>query len=449
MNLLDTTPGAVGESAKIIQSDEASVTGEAGMVLVVEDSRALRGLLASYLNDGYGLTVVGAGTLAEAEAQLAGGAERFFCAVLDLNLPDAPDGGVVDLVRGYGIPAIVLTGSVDPALREVILAKQVLDYFVKRNLGEIEQVARAIGRLWRNRRIKVLVVDDSRAFRAYLQDLLKSYHYRVFPASTGERALELLAAHPDIGLVITDVNMPGMSGLELIEAIRRQRRREDLPIIGMSDASKPGLSALLLKAGASDFIAKPFQVEELLCRINQNTDMMDYVRQLREAATRDFLTGLLNRRCLLEFGEKLYGSARRGHFRLGLGMVDADHFKRVNDGFGHLVGDEALKAIAATLHKTARASDVIGRYGGEEFVCMVVLRDATDAEPVFERVRAAVAAIDLTADGRRVPLTVSIGFTTELGDSLNQMIEMADSAVYRAKAEGRNRIVRWSLPVIE
>lgn len=418
---------------------------ETGTVLVVEDSRALRGLLSSYLTDWYGLSVVGVGTLAETEAQLAWNPERFFCAVLDLNLPDAPSGGVVDLVQSHGIPALVLTGFVDPALRETMLAKQVLDYFIKRNLSDIEQVAHTIGRLWRNRQIKVMVVDDSRSFRGYVQSLLNSHRYQILAAGGGQEALEFLAEHPDTSLVLTDVNMPGMDGLELIEAIRRQYRREDLAVIGMSDASKPGLSALLLKTGANDFIAKPFQVEELVCRVNQNTDMMQYVRRLREAATCDFLTGLLNRRQLLEVGEKLHANARRGHFLLGLGMVDADYFKRINDQYGHLVGDEALKAIAATLHKTLRTSDVVGRYGGEEFVCMAVLQSETDAERVFERACAAVSKVGFKSGDREIPLTVSIGFTTDLGISLHQMIEQADSAVYRAKAEGRNRVVRWSL----
>ncbi|MBL8251360.1 MAG: GGDEF domain-containing protein, partial [Candidatus Competibacter sp.] len=173
--------------------------------------------------------------------------------------------------------------------------------------------------------------------------------------------------------------------------------------------------------------------------------MMQYVRRLREAATCDFLTGLLNRRQLLEVGEKLHANARRGHFLLGLGMVDADYFKRINDQYGHLVGDEALKAIAATLHKTLRTSDVVGRYGGEEFVCMAVLQSETDAERVFERACAAISKVGFKSGDREIPLTVSIGFTTDLGISLHQMIEQADSAVYRAKAEGRNRVVRWSL----
>ncbi|MBK8507559.1 MAG: diguanylate cyclase [Candidatus Competibacteraceae bacterium] len=417
---------------------------QTGTVLVVEDSRALRGLLASYLSDEYGLAVVGVGTLAETQAQLAWNPERFFCAVLDLNLPDAPNGGVVDVVQNHGIPAIVLTGFMDPGVREAMLAKRVLDYFIKRNLSDIEQVAHTIGRLWRNRQIKVMVVDDSRSFRAYVQSLLDGHRYQILAAASGQEALDLLADHPDTSLVITDVNMPGMSGLELIETIRRQYRREDLAVIGMSDASKPGLSALLLKTGANDFIAKPFQVEELLCRVNQNTDMMDYVRRLREAATCDFLTGLLNRRQLLDVGEKLHANARRGHFLLGIGMVDADYFKRINDQYGHLVGDEALKVIASTLHTTLRTSDVVGRYGGEEFVCMAVLQSESDADRVFERACAAVAKIGFSNAGREIPLTVSIGFTTELGTSLHQMIECADSAVYQAKSGGRNRAVRWS-----
>lgn len=414
----------------------------AGTVLVVEDSRALRGLITSYLNELYELDVVCADSLAETRQHLAHGAERFFCAVLDLNLPDAPNGEIVDLVQQYRIPVVVLTGSMDPVVRETMISKRVVDYFIKRNLSEIEHAAHVVNRLWENRDIKVLIVDDSRAFRDYLQSLLDSYRYQTFVAGNGKQALSLLATHPDISLVVTDVNMPEMGGLELIETIRRQYRREDLVVMGMSDAAKPGLSALLLKAGANDFIAKPFQVEELFCRVTQNTNMMSYVRQLRQAATRDFLTGLANRRHTLEIGEALYAKARNNQLRIALAMVDADHFKSINDHFGHLVGDEALKAMATALRQSWCETGVLGRYGGEEFLGLIAIQPELEIEAVFEQTRAAVAAIELMADGQRVPLTVSIGFTTELGNSLLQMIERADNAVYQAKAEGRNRVVR-------
>ncbi|AFL75125.1 GGDEF domain-containing response regulator [Thiocystis violascens] len=422
--------------------NDATSVSATGTVLVVEDSRSLRGLLSAYLDDAHGLRTVEAGSLAEAEAALALDPTRFFAAVLDLNLPDAPEGEVVDLVQRHGIPVVVLTGSLDPLLRETMLSKQVVDYFVKHKRNEIEQVAHTLGRLWHNRQVKVMVVDDSPSFRAYLQRLLESYRYRTLTANNGREALKRLAEHPETSLVITDVNMPEMNGLELIEAIRQQYRREDLAVIGMSDASKPGLSARLLKAGANDFIAKPFQAEEFFCRVTQNTNMMEYVRRLREAATRDVLTGLANRRHALEVCEKLYANARRGHFQIALGMIDVDHFKQVNDRFGHLVGDDALKRIAVALSQSLRASDLVGRYGGEEFICLLVIKQDDDAELVLERVRAAVAQVDFEDGGTPIPLTVSIGFATELETSLLQMIGRADGAVYRAKAEGRNRVVR-------
>ncbi len=413
----------------------------ANMVLVVEDSRALRGLLCASLLDEYGLTAVEADSLTQAQQHLRDDATRFFAAVLDLNLPDAPDGEIVDLVQSYNIPVVVLTGSIDDALREMILGKQVVDYFIKHDYNDIAQAAHTLGRLWQNSRITVMVVDDSRSFRDYLENLLKSYRYQTLAACSGREALDLLAAHPHISLIITDVNMPEMNGLELIKTIRKRYRREDLAIIGMSEVSQPNLSARLLKTGANDFIAKPFQAEEFFCRVTQNTNMMDYVRRLREAATRDVLTGLSNRRHALEMAEKLYANARRGHLQIALGMIDVDHFKRVNDTFGHLLGDDALKVIANALSASLRQSDIIGRYGGEEFVCLLVLKQEDDATCVFERSRRAVANIGFSAHGQSLPLTVSIGFTTVLENSLLQMIARADAAVYQAKSKGRNQVV--------
>jgi PleD family two-component response regulator len=171
----------------------------------------------------------------------------------------------------------------------------------------------------------------------------------------------VLAEHPDTTLVITDVNMPVMGGFELISAIRRQYRREDLAIIGLSDASKAGLSAALLKAGANDFVAKPFQVEEFYCRVTQNTNMVGYVRQIKDFATRDFLTGAYNRRHLFEMGGKLYASAQRGNIAIATGVIDADHFKHINDTYGHHAGDAALKCIADVLQSSLRQTDVVAR----------------------------------------------------------------------------------------
>jgi len=410
-------------------------------LLVVEDSSVIRRLLCAYISELEGIEPITAGSLQEAREQLNAAKDRIFCAVLDLNLPDAPNGEVVDLVQSQNIPVIVLTGSVDHALRENMLKKQVIDYVLKNNTTEIEHVAYVVGRLHQNQHTGILVVDDTRMFREYLTELLSRYRYHTHTAANGKEALEVLKAHPDISLVITDYHMPQMNGQELIQAIRRTHRREDRAIIGLSDASHKELSAMLLKSGANDFLSKTFEEEEFYCRVTQNTNMIGYVRQIRDSATRDFLTKAYNRRHLFDVGEKLYANAKRGSIILAAALMDADFFKRINDTFGHQVGDLALKAIANALHKTMRNSDIVARYGGEEFVCLSVIKKVDDATFVFERVRKAVENIELEVEGKKVPITASIGVTTELCGSLDEMLNRADEAVYKAKESGRNRVV--------
>lgn len=410
-------------------------------VLVVEDSRAIRELLCGYLRQIGGFIIETAGTLAEARALLADDPQRFFVAALDLNLPDAPNGEVVDHVLTRGVPVIVLTGSAEPAVRERMMAKSIVDYVVKQNSYEIEHVAYLIGRLRENRATKILAVDDSRSFRAYIVGLLEKYFFHVLEAGDGREALAVLEEHPDVTLVITDINMPVMDGFQLISALRQKHRREDLAIIGLSDTNKHDISAKLLKLGGNDFLSKPFVVEEFYCRVTQNTNMVGYVRQIRDSAIRDFLTGVYNRRYLFEVAATLYGNARRGNVRLAALLIDADHFKAINDTHGHEAGDAVLQALAACISRELRMSDIVARYGGEEFVCLAIIKEESDVEVVCERVRRAVEGLEVQVGELVVPVTVSIGATIQLGECFADMLRAADQGVYEAKAAGRNRYV--------
>jgi len=265
-------------------------------VLVVDDSSSLRQLLVASLSRLEGIRVETAGTFAEAQELLAFGGDRFACAVLELNLPDAADAEIVDFVHGQGVPVIVLTSIEDEQMRGRMHTARVIDYVVKRNTTELEHVAYLVARLRENHEVKVIVAASDSASRSHVKELLMSYRFPTFTAANGSEALALLKRHPDVSLVITDFNLPIMTGLELIKAIRIDHRREDLAIIGLSDASQTGRSALMIKTGANDFLTKPFHIEEFYCRVTQNTNMIGYVRQIQEAATRDFLTGLYNRR---------------------------------------------------------------------------------------------------------------------------------------------------------
>jgi diguanylate cyclase (GGDEF)-like protein len=271
--------------------------------------------------------------------------------------------------------------------------------------------------------------------------MLAQYRYPILLATNGREALTLLEQHPDTALVLTDYHMPEMDGLGLVRGIRRRYRREELAIIALSQAHEKELSATMLKAGANDFLNKDFQAEELYCRLVQNTNMVHFVRQLRDLINLDYLTRLYNRRYLFQVANLLHAEASARPGVLALAMVDADYFKRINDSFGHSAGDEALKHIATLLRRTFQHTDIIARYGGEEFVCVVTADRPEDAWHRFDKLREDIATTPLSFEGATIRMTVSIGLTTVLGNSLTEMIACADRAVYRAKAEGRNRVV--------
>ncbi|MGD2118076.1 MAG: diguanylate cyclase [Chromatiales bacterium] len=413
----------------------------ADSVLIVEDSKSIATLLQASISRVPEIKSFLAGSLSEARIMLEQNARRFFVAILDLNLPDATEGEVVDLVQSKGIPVVVLTGSLDEKIRDRMFQKQVADYVVKRQLSGIEYVVRLTHRIYASRERHILVVDDSRSFRLYVESLLNNHGYRTLTAENGEEGLAILKEHPKIVLVVTDYNMPKMDGLDMILEMRKVRSCDDLAIIGLSDARQDGLSHKLLKNGASDFLGKPFQVEEFYCRVDQNIDMIHHIRQAREAANRDFLTQCYNRRYFFEHGQRLYAMARNGDIHISLAMIDADYFKMINDKFGHQIGDDALVLIARLLREGLGSNGILARIGGEEFAILYVHKQPMAAEDLFDRFREMVSNYEMLTGAQRVPLSVSIGCTQNLMGSLDEMLRKADEGVYQAKAAGRNRLV--------
>ncbi len=419
-------------------SQQHSVPDER-VILVVEDTRSVREVLIAYLRQLRGFVIEAVESLSAVREFLDSNDRPIFCAVTNVNLPDSSDGEVIDVLREHDVPTIVLTASIDEKVCQHMIEKNIVDYVIKRTSMDLEGIAYFIGRLRENENHKIIVVDDSRGFLKYLVTILSRYFYKTLPASNGREALALLQENPDTALVLTDIRMPEMTGVELITEIRRNYRREDVAIIAISESHRE--VATLLKLGANDFIEKPFVLEEFYCRVTQNTNMVSYVRQIKNIATRDPLTGIFNRRQLFEAGQLLYESAKRGSITIATAMIDADHFKRINDYYGHDVGDSALKVIAAHLSDSLRKTDVVVRFGGEEFVAVAIIKEAEHAELLFERIRADIEAVELVANDELVTLTISCGVTTTLCATFEEMISRADLGVYEAKAKGRNQVV--------
>ncbi len=250
-------------------------------VIIVEDSRAINELLSKTIPDQLGIEVDSVTTLQEAIELISKNRFGYIAAIVDLNLPDAPNGEVVDAFLSFGVRPIILTGSLSDDIHDEMLEKPIIDYVIKRNLNEIQYVIDLVKRLRDNFDKKVLVVDDSKTSRLLISSLLERHYLNVDTASTGAEALELINSNQDYDLVIADFNMPEMNGPELIVKIRNTYSRNELPIIGISTTGSGTISVQLLKAGANDFISRPFLHEEFYCRVNQNIDAVSYYNSLK------------------------------------------------------------------------------------------------------------------------------------------------------------------------
>ncbi|MDH5516481.1 MAG: diguanylate cyclase [Gammaproteobacteria bacterium] len=413
-------------------------------ILVVDDNRAINSMLVNSLESEIGIEVVSALTLADAKIIVEQSSQSFFLAILDLNLPDAPDGEIVDYMLAKQIPSIVLTANTDNYIQNTVLNKGVIDFINKTNLNEIQYIVDTAKRLYENFDRKVLVVEDSDVSRMLLTTLLEKQNLNVFEAINGVQALKLLQTQKDICLIVTDYNMPKMDGIELIYNIRKDHSRDEIAVIGISSTNDSVVSVKLLKSGANDFIARPFAHEEFNCRINQNIDAITNYKKLRDATIKDYLTGLYNRKYIFETGTKLFHNAKRKNIQLTSAMIDIDHFKKVNDTHGHHIGDLALKHVSKILSKELRDGDILSRMGGEEFCILCINLDTASAEMVFNRARQAIEDNPLQLENLTIPITISIGYTSAIVDSLDQMINNADHALYEAKNTGRNKVVAFT-----
>lgn len=419
---------------------EGSQKSGSRKILVVEDSRSVSGFLCRQIEESLQFESVPAYSLAEARA-IVEKDDAFFVAVLDLNLPDAPDGEIVDTIRKKGIPAVILTATFDERLREEILAKHVVDYVLKDSRQSLDVVKDLIQRIYRNQDIAILVVDPSREFRSYCRTLLEAHKYTVMEAETGSRGLEILNTHPGILLVITDFDLPSMDGFEFVSRVRERFGKNEVGIIGLSDQGSGLASAKFLKKGANDFLSKPFASEEFYARVTQNIELIEFIRELKEIAIRDPLTRLYNRRHYFDAGEKLLQESREAATLVTVAMIDIDWFKEVNDRYGHDAGDEVLVKLADRLTRTFGKSHIVSRMGGEEFSVLAYGIHGPRAVRLFEDFRRLIEHKSIPYGSKTIRFTISIGLAWEESVSLERLIRQADRRLYLAKQGGRNRVV--------
>jgi diguanylate cyclase (GGDEF)-like protein len=405
-------------------------------ILIVEDSAALSALLRQRIERETAGRTFCCATLDQARVLLAG--QKFTMAVTGLNLPDAPKGEILALLSEHGVPTIVFTATSDAETSTRYAERKIIDYIVKSDNRTVDTVVKTVNRILTNSAFSVLVVDDARTARSGLVEIMERQNFRVLEALSGKQALDVLAQNPAIELVITDYHMPDMDGHELTRRIRATRPSDELRIIGVSSSSDRRLSASFLKAGASDFIYRPFVPEELQCRIDNNVETLTQLKRLRYLAERDHLTGLANRRFFFEKNPAL----RPAPANDAVAILDIDHFKSVNDTYGHEAGDQVLKRLAGILSEmTADNRYLAARLGGEEFAIYMKDTNAFQAHSFCEEMRARVQATSIPVQDKTISVTISIGvMEMEERETFGNQLNAADQLLYMAKKNGRNRV---------
>ena len=409
-------------------------------LLVVEDSKLVAKVLLHVAKQELDLEIVLATSFADARALIEEHQHDLFAALVDLNLPDAPSGEVVDYVLEKKIPTIVLTGNLDESVRETLLKKGIVDYVTKEGRYSYQYAIRIVMRLQLNQHIKVLVVEDSSSMRNYICRLLRAQKFNVLEAVDGIDAIKVILANPDIRLLITDYQMPNMDGFELVKNIRHKYEKFDLIVIGLSAEGEGRLSAKLIKSGANDFLSKPFNPEEFYCRINHNIESLELVERIKDAVNRDYLTQLYSRRYFFEEGDRIRRIAVEQSKPLALAILNIDDFKSLNDEYGNLAGDLVLKKIAEVLSK-ALFRFLVARAGGKEFYVLMSGLDNQKAMILVDKIRTIISSETFELNGESFFVTCSGGISNELGDCLQDQIAIAGTYLHRAKEAGKNIII--------
>ena len=298
--------------------------------------------------------------------------------------------------------------------------------------------------------MKILIAEDDLVSSRILQKNIENWGYKAVLARSGQAAWEALQDE-ELRLSILDWMMPGMDGVEVCRKIRHRKKYKYTYIILLSAKDRKQDIIAGLSSGADDYMTKPVNFLELRARLQTGRRIIDLEdkllliqNQLKDIASRDSLTKIWNRSEISKFLSEELERGLREKKPTGVVLLDLDHFKKINDFYGHAIGDQALLRVVSRLKRKIRKSDKIGRYGGDEIIIILPNCGLDEIKKVGERLRLAVGKIGIKTDLDTVPVTVSAGCaTSELPGtaSADKLIKVADSALLKAKGQGRNCVV--------
>ncbi len=406
-------------------------------ILIVDDSKTILKSLKHSIESKLDITVHTATSMKECADLILKHKGKFTLALLDYNLPDAPNGEIVSFVKKFKIPSILLTGSILEKENTVFQNTNLIDYIIKDGSNAIDYSVSVVKRFILNESIEILVVDDSKTFAAKMQGLCLKYNLKALVNYSAKDALETIKQRPNIKLILVDYMMPEMNGLEFTKELRKSYKKDEVAIIALSGTSEREIVASFLKYGANDFLYKDFCDEEFFGRINNNLEVLELFHDTQDKAKKDYLTGLFNRNYFFNTGEEIYQRAKSKKELLSVVLININKFKVINDSYGHDVGDIALQEIANILLKYINTDSLIARLGADEYCILLKNRPYAEIHQTFQEIQEVIEKTKFNILHTNLNLSISVGANISYEENLQEMVGGAMDALMKAKEEKR------------
>ena len=407
-------------------------------IIIIEDSPIIIKILRHLAKKILQLPYVFSDSFAQTKVLLENSGE-YFAAVVDLNLPDAPNGEVVQYCLDKKLPVVVLTGSVDEDKRKKLFDLGVVDYVVKEGKYSYQFALKLINQLQLNQNIKVMVVEDSKPARKHIVKLLSRLMFKVYEAEDGQEALTIMKKQTDIKLLLTDYYMPNVDGFELIKQLRNKYEKNDLMIIGLSSATEQNVSAKFIKQGANDFLSKPFIPEEFNCRVLANTESMYMWNQLQGMAYHDHLTHLYNENYFIEHGNKFIEQANSQGSHMSMVYLQLDNLLNISEDYGDENYHHIIKSFAQGLSVRFKMF-VCTRLSDSTFGLLLPGINHNQAMTLIETFLEQMQEVVFEIEGHDVMLKFSAGVSNDIEQGFEGQLNIAVSRLNLAIENGRNQI---------
>jgi diguanylate cyclase (GGDEF)-like protein len=416
---------------------------EGQRVLLVEDTRLYSVAVRSLLESRFGLIVIHCATLAALRREIESGGEKYDAAILDLCLADAPNGETLDYVVGCAIPAIVFSGYTSDARRQDIIAGASAELVYKNSPRSLEDLAQAIERVLGSNRLRALLIDPEATESSEMVKAMDGGTFVPVHCQSAEQALSILDdAKGTIELVVVRHDIASVEDFALLGTLSLRFGEDALRVVGFGSDQAAGEVGRFLKAGGDDFLQLPMSAADIDGRLDHTLAIHRQIQSLQRMASRDYLTDMLNRRYFFDRGPKMVEMCLRQSAPVCTALLDIDHFKRLNDTYGHEIGDLVLKAVSRRLLQlVGEKQHLPARIGGEEFALLLTNMNIEQAYEFCERIRIDISNTKIVVDDEDLSVTVSMGLA-HISDSetFDNYLNAADQYLYLAKHSGRNRV---------